>query len=74
MAQKKLTPWQKIIRAADNNKGTYLTPEECSCLGFDEAIRSRAEQDEFPEYENESTMPKSNFPKYPGVVRKKNSA
>lgn len=74
MSRKKLTPWQKIIRAADNGKGTYLTPEECSCLGFDEAIRSRAEQDDFPEYEEESTMPKARFPKPPCLVKRENSA
>jgi len=71
MSRKKLTPWQKIIRAADNDKGTYLTPEDCYRLGFDNAIRTRAEQDDFPEYEEESTMPKARFPKPPCLVKER---
>lgn len=41
----KLTPWQKIMRAAKRGTGLRLTADECSRLGMDGAIETRATLD-----------------------------
>lgn len=48
--QKKLTPHQKIIRAAERGVGVRLDAEEVSQLAFDQAILQCAENDDDPEF------------------------
>jgi hypothetical protein len=54
--RKRLTPWQKIARAAERGTGTYLTPQDCWRLGHDNAIITRAELDDDPAYEDEDAI------------------
>ena len=47
MTRRKLTPYEKIRRAAINNTGTRLTAEECFYLYYlDDAIKVRADADD----------------------------
>lgn len=57
--RKRLTPWQKIARAAERGTGTYLTPQDCWRLGHDNAIITRAELDDDPAYEDEEVETQS---------------
>lgn len=42
----KRTVYQKILRAAESNKGCRLSAKECHKLAADDAIRRRGEQDD----------------------------
>ncbi len=44
--RRKLTPWQKIMRAARRGTGLHLSPEEVGRLSMDDAIESVAENDD----------------------------
>lgn len=44
-----LTPYQKIMRAAERGAGCRLTPEDVLRLSMDDAISRRAELDSDPE-------------------------
>jgi hypothetical protein len=48
---KPLSPWQKIVRASEAHKGLRLTAEEVFRLSEDEAISTKAANDDYPEYE-----------------------
>lgn len=43
---KKLTPYQRIVRAAGRNKGVHLSVKEVANLSCDNAISHRAELDD----------------------------
>lgn len=43
--RKKLTPWQKIMRAGQKGTGVRLTAEDCHQLSLDDAIETRAQLD-----------------------------
>ena len=40
------TPWQKIVRAAKAGRGLRLTSEECFKLFMDDAIETKATNDD----------------------------
>jgi len=44
--RKKLTPWQRIMRAARRRTGLYLSPNEIQDLHMDDAIATRATLDD----------------------------
>jgi hypothetical protein len=51
----KLTPWQRIIRAAKAGRGLRLTADEIYMLSQDDAIEQRARNDDEGESEDEAT-------------------
>lgn len=46
MARKKLTPYQRIVRASQRGTGIYLTPDECAQMATDTAILTVAQRDD----------------------------
>lgn len=48
-----MTPYQRIMRAADSGKGVRLSNEECIALAGDTAISTRAMWDDNPDLEDE---------------------
>ncbi len=44
--RRRRTPWDRIIRAANTGRGTYLTAEDCGRLAGDSAIETRAIMDD----------------------------
>lgn len=52
-ASKRLTPYQRIVRAAEKGRGVRLTVAEVFALSRDHAIYSRAEGDDEPAREIE---------------------
>jgi hypothetical protein len=51
----KLTPWQRIIRAAKEGKGIRLSADEVYMLSQDDAIEQRARNDDEGESEDRAT-------------------
>ena len=54
----KLTPHQKIARAHRRGTGCRLTRDDCYKLGFDDAIMTRADNDDRGESADDSYIPK----------------
>jgi hypothetical protein len=55
---KKLTPFQKIMRAADKGKGCRLTPDDVKRLSLDHAVYEAAECDNEDKVEDDDlTIP-----------------
>lgn len=52
MARKKLSPYQKIVRAGERGSGLRLSPEDIDSLVMDDAITFRALLDDDPDLES----------------------
>jgi hypothetical protein len=55
----KLTPYQRIVRAADQGKGVRLTAHECIDLSLDHAIEQRALMDDEEQDEQKTRLQQS---------------
>jgi hypothetical protein len=53
--KKKLTPYQKIARAAERGTGCRLTAEDVQQLWMDDAIQTVAERDDYQDETGEDS-------------------
>jgi hypothetical protein len=55
MSRKKQTPWQRIMAASKKNVGVRLSADEVWALSFDDAIQTKAQNDDEDENDEEDT-------------------